>query len=282
MVKGDTGPDRQQLQDQPAVVVRGLGFGYAREATPVFDDFDWTVARGEMWALIGPSGCGKTTLLYLLAGLRRPQAGQVLVGGYPVPRRRASTGLILQDHGLLPWATVRANAALGLRIGYLYRRKQGSENQPRPYPPHLPPQEVDGWLERLGIAHLAGKYPSQLSGGQRQRVAIARTLVLRPELLLMDEPFSALDTVIRRDLQDLVVGLQRELDITTIIVTHNVEEAAFLGKRILVLDHPPNRSAYVVDNGNAGSPGYRASTNYSGMMATLHARLDNATHQKQD
>ena len=250
---------------------------YAQEGAPVFDGFNWTVARGEMWALLGPSGCGKTTLLYLLAGLRQAQTGQILVGGYPVPRPRASTGLILQDHGLLPWATVRANAALGLRIGSLYRRKRAPENQPRPYPPHLPPQEVDRWLERLGIAHLSDKYPSQLSGGQRQRVAIARTLTLQPDLLLMDEPFSALDSVIRKDLQDLVVELQQELGITTIIVTHNVEEAAFLGRHILLLAQPPNRSAQPIDNAGAGAGAYRTSAAYAKMVSTLHARLGDAS-----
>ena len=205
-----------------------------------------------MWAVVGPSGCGKSTLLYLLAGLRRPQAGELCVGGHPVPRPRASTGLILQDHGLLPWATVRDNAALGLRIGQFYRNKQGAPDQPRPYPPLLPLTEVDPWLERLGIAHLGAKYPAQLSGGQRQRVAIARALALRPDLLLMDEPFSSLDTAIRHDLQRLVLSLQAELGLTTVIVTHSVDEAAFLGRRILLLRQPPNQTARVLDNPAAG------------------------------
>lgn len=259
---------------EPAVRVRGLVYRYAAEGTPVFDGFDWTVGRSEMWALIGPSGCGKTTLLYLLAGLRSPQSGQVLVGGAAVPRPRASTGLILQEHGLLPWATVRANATLGLRMGQLYRNKQAPAGRPRPYPPALALEEADRWLTRLGVAHLADKYPAQLSGGQRQRVAIARTLALRPDLLLMDEPFNALDPLIRRDLQDLVVELQAELGITTILVTHSVEEAAFLGRHILLLDQPPNRQARVIDNPGAGVMGFRATPAFAGMVQAIHAQLD--------
>lgn len=259
---------------QPAVSVRGLEYRYGTESAPVFSEFDWTVEQGEMWSLIGPSGCGKTTLLYLIAGLRQPQAGQVLVSGTVVPRPRASTGLILQEHGLLPWATVRANATLGLRMGRLYRNKQTNSDQPRPYPPALALEEADHWLERLGIAHLADKYPAQLSGGQRQRVAIARTLCLRPELLLMDEPFNALDPLIRRDLQDLMVELQAELGITIILVTHSVEEAAFLGRRILLLGHPPTQRAQSIDNPGAGAPGFRVTPSFAHMVQTIHTRLD--------
>ena len=250
-----------------AIRLTGLSFRYAQETTPVFEGFDWRVGHGEVWAVVGPSGCGKSTLLYLLAGLRRPQAGDLLVGGYPVPRPRASTGLILQDHGLLPWATVRDNATLGLRIGQFYRNKQGRADQPRPYPPLLPPAEADRWLERLGIAHLGAKYPAQLSGGQRQRVAIARALALRPDLLLMDEPFSSLDAAIRHDLQRLVLALQAELGLTTVIVTHSVDEAALLGRRILLLRQPPNHTALVLDNPAAGT------TADPGILAALRAHV---------
>jgi ABC-type nitrate/sulfonate/bicarbonate transport system ATPase subunit len=258
---------------QPIVTVRGLRFGYSGE-TPIFDDFAWSVQRGEMWAILGPSGCGKTTLLYLLSGLQQANAGTVLVDGLPTLRPRASTGLILQDHGLLPWSTVRANAALGLRIGKLYRNKEGTEGQARPYPPNLPPSEADTWLKRLAIDHLADKYPAQLSGGQRQRVAIARTLALRPNLLLMDEPFSALDVVIRENLQNLVAEIQSELGVTTIIVTHSVDEAAYLGRKILVLTRPPNRQTIVIRNPYAGRPDYRKSEAYQKTLTRLRQHLD--------
>jgi NitT/TauT family transport system ATP-binding protein len=215
------------------IEVDGLTFAY----TPghhVFDRFSWRVEAGEAWAVIGPSGCGKTTLLYLLAGL----------------------GLILQDYGLLPWATVRENAALGLRLRKFY----GPDGR------HAPANEVVGiiaervsfWLERLGIESVADKYLSQISGGQRQRAAIARTLVLRPDLLLMDEPFASLDAPTREDLQNLTVELRAEQKLTTIIVTHNIEDAAFLGERILVLARPPHREPVVVENLAAGQADYRA------------------------
>jgi NitT/TauT family transport system ATP-binding protein len=255
------------------VQIRDLTFRYHAGETPVFEDFSWTVAAGERWTIIGPSGGGKTTLLYLLSGLQQPESGEVVVEGAPVPRPRASTGLILQNHGLLPWATVRQNATLGLRIGRFYRNKQGPPGQPRPYPPALPLDEADAWLERLGVAHLRDKYPSQLSGGQQQRVAIARTLALQPNLLLMDEPFSALDAVIREDLQDLVLSLQRDLGITTILVTHSVQEAAILGGRILALGQPPNQVADVVENPQSGAPDFRDSTAYLEIARRLRKKL---------
>jgi ABC-type nitrate/sulfonate/bicarbonate transport system ATPase subunit len=243
------------------IEVCDLTFAYA-SGYPVFDRFSWCVEAGEAWAVIGPSGCGKTTLLYLLAGLRQPTEGRsvepsypIRIAGKPLVRPRPTTGLILQDYGLLPWATVRENAALGLRLRKFY----GPDGR------HAPANEIVGivaervnlWLERLGIAFIADKYPGQISGGQRQRTAIARTLVLRPDLLLMDEPFASLDAPTREDLQNLTVELQREHKLTTVIVTHNIEDAAFLGERILVLAHPPHRELVVVENPSAGTPGYR-------------------------
>lgn len=259
---------------RPAAEINDLCFAYVPGAARVFDGFSWTVQPAETWAIIGSSGCGKSTLLYLLAGLRQPTAGTVLVGGYPVPRPRASTGLILQNHGLLPWATVWENAALGVRIGRQYARKTTPPGEPRPYPPVLPVEAVDGWLERLGIAALRDKYPGQISGGQQQRVAIARTLVLSPSLLLLDEPFSALDALTREDLQDLLVALHRETGVTTILVTHNVEEAAATSEKILVLGSPPNRRAMIVVNPAAGTPGYRATPEFLHVTSELRARLN--------
>jgi NitT/TauT family transport system ATP-binding protein len=236
------------------IQVQDLTFTYPN-GTTIFRGFSWSVERGEAWAVIGPSGCGKSTLLYLLAGLRQPSAGQVLIDSQHLSRPRPRTGLILQDYGLLPWATVQDNAALGLRIRGFYG----------PDGVHTPPDEqlddrqarVDHWLKRLGIHHVAQQYPHQISGGQRQRTAIARTLILRPDLLLMDEPFGALDALTREDLQNLTLELRAEQGLTTVIVTHNIEEAVFMGEKILVLGQPPNRQAEVVYNPEAGSAGYR-------------------------
>ncbi len=249
-----------------------LTFAYPGQ-TPIFRDFTWHVAPGEMWAVIGPSGCGKSTLLYLLAGLRQPTAGSLRVAGAEVTRPRARTGLILQEYGLLPWATVWENAALGLRLGRFYAGKQINDPA-RPYPPpDITPHSVDAWLRRLGIDGLRHAYPSQISGGQRQRTAIARTLVLQPDVLLMDEPFSSLDALTREDLQDLVAELAAETGLTTVLVTHNIEEAAFLGRRILVLDQPPTTRPCVIDNDAAARSGYRQQPAYWQKCAELRAAL---------
>lgn len=253
--------------------VDNLTFRYGDQQPPVFEDFSWRVEAGEMWAVLGPSGCGKSTLLYLLAGLRPPTNGEIRVEGSVLARPRASTGLILQSHGLMPWATVWENAALGARIGHFYKWKRTDADEVRPYPPPLPLADVDRWLARLGLADLRDKYPSQLSGGQGQRVAIARTLVLRPRLLLMDEPFSALDAVTRGDLQRLVLSLQQELKMTSIIVTHSIEEAALLGRRILVLHRPPNRTPQIVENPQAGAADYRQHEAFHAVIERLQGLL---------
>lgn len=260
----------------PMIQFTDLTFAYG-EAAPVFRGFTWAVATGEAWAIIGMSGCGKSTLLYLAAGLRQPQAGSVLVDGQPVPRPRASTGLVLQDYGLLPWATVWENVVLPLRMGQFYRRKGGAGDVMRPYPrPDILPAQVDRWLERLGIAELRDKYPAQISGGQRQRTAIARSLLQQPKLLLLDEPFSSLDAVTREDLQRLTLELRQETGVTTVVVTHTIEEAAFLGPRILVLKQPPNTIARIIENPAADSPGYRGQPAYWQKCAELRSALDEA------
>jgi ABC-type nitrate/sulfonate/bicarbonate transport system ATPase subunit len=255
------------------VEIDALTFAYPDQAS-VFDRFAWAAGTGEAWSVIGPSGCGKSTLLYIIAGLRKPQAGCVRVAGEPVPRPRASTGLVLQDYGLLPWATVWENVALVMRLGRFYRGKQYADDGPRPYPRgDIQPEQVDRWLARLGIAELRNKYPSQISGGQRQRTAIARSLLQQPDLLLMDEPFSSLDALTREDLQRLTVELRQETGVTTIVVTHIIEEAAYLGQRILVLGRPPNTVARVVENPGAGEVSYRGQPGFWQRCAELRELL---------
>jgi NitT/TauT family transport system ATP-binding protein len=238
------------------ITITNLTFTYPSGVT-VFEDFSWHVARGEAWAVIGASGCGKSTLLMLVAGLHPPTAGAILVNGQPLERPRPRTGLILQDYGLLPWATVRENAALGLRI----RRFYGPDGKHTPSDEDLSglSERVDDWLKRLNIASVAHQYPSHISGGQRQRTAIARTLALQPDLLLMDEPFGALDAMTRENLQTLTLELHVEHGLTTVIVTHNIEEAVTMGHEILVLGQPPHRRPKIVENRAAGQPGYRTS-----------------------
>jgi ABC-type nitrate/sulfonate/bicarbonate transport system ATPase subunit len=259
---------------RPMVEVSDLTFGYAG-GTPVFAGFSWRAQMGEAWAVIGPSGCGKSTLLYLVAGLRQPSDGRLTVDSQPVIRPRASIGLVLQDYGLLPWATVWDNVALPMRMGQFYRNKGGASDTPRPYPrPDISPDQVGHWLDRLGIADLRDKFPSQISGGQRQRTAIARSLLQQPSLLLMDEPFSSLDALTREDLQRLTVELRRETSLTTVIVTHIIEEAVFLGQRILVLGKTPNTVAHVIENPAARSADYRGQPAYWAKCVELRESLN--------
>jgi ABC-type nitrate/sulfonate/bicarbonate transport system ATPase subunit len=267
------------------VEVRDLTFYYgderrrgaASDLRAIFDGFSWRVGSGEAWAIIGPSGCGKSTLLYLIAGLRKPRGGEILVDAQPVPRPRASTGLVLQDYGLLPWTTIWENVALPMRLGRFYRSKGDDGDPVRPYPrPDIPPEQVDYWLARLGIADQRAKYPAQLSGGQRQRAAIARSLLQQPNLLLMDEPFSSLDAVTREDLQLLTAELRAETGVTTLVVTHTIEEAAFLGRRILVLSRPPSTRPRVVDNPGAGDSAYRGQPAFWDKVAELRGLLADA------
>ncbi len=243
--------------------VNSLTFGYPHTA-PIFQDFNWDVQRGETWAILGSSGCGKTTLLYLLAGLRLPTKGIIEIDGERLLRPRPRSGLIIQDYGLLPWATVRENAGLGLQVRDFYG--EDGKHTPMNFQPE---NDVDYWLEKLGLVEVADKYPAQISGGQRQRTAIARTLALSPDLLLMDEPFSSLDAITREDLQHLTLSLCREQALTLVIVTHAIEEAIALGSKILLLDSSPR----IFENPHAGEMEHRNSREYRELYELLRGEM---------
>jgi NitT/TauT family transport system ATP-binding protein len=236
------------------VTYRGVG-----QEVRALESVDLSVTDGEPIAVIGPSGCGKSTLLLAVAGLLEPTAGNVRVDGEIVGSTRLTTALILQDFGLLPWKTVFHNAALGLEIRGVSR----AETRAR----------ATAALEQVGIADFARAYPGELSGGMRQRLALARALALDADLLLMDEPLSALDALTREVLQRLLLDLWRERGHTQIIVTHSIEEAVYLGRRIVVLSPRPATVARIVDNSRMGDEGYRDTDEYYAHCAELRALL---------
>jgi len=241
-------------------------------STPVFQNFDWQVERGERWSVLGPSGCGKSTLLFLLAGLQMPMGGQILIAGRNQTGPRPQTGLILQDYGLLPWATARKNVKLGLDVRRFYG--PDGKHTPQDFDIDLHEERVDIWIDRLGLSPHCDKYPAQLSGGQRQRVAIARTMALKPDLLLMDEPFSSLDAPTRADLQDQTFELSEEQALTLVIVTHSIEEAAVMGEKILLLSQPPNHQRIVILNPQAGEQNFRETATYFELCRRLRREME--------
>ncbi|MBC8353430.1 MAG: ABC transporter ATP-binding protein [Planctomycetes bacterium] len=206
-------------------------------ATQVLDKITLSVGRGEFVSLLGPSGCGKSTLLRLIAGLVEPSHGQLTVGGQPARRfRQTSNGisLVFQEPRLLPWRNVTRNIALPLELSRVDRADQQAF--------------IEASLELIGLGPQdAAKYPRMLSGGMRMRVALARALVTKPSVLLLDEPFSALDELLRQQLNEELLRIWRERAPTTVFVTHNVSEAIFLSQRVVVMADHPGRIKATVD-----------------------------------
>ncbi len=248
------------------VKVENLGVTYrgANAVVPAIRDISFSMKRGSTCAVIGPSGCGKTTLLYVLAGLHRDYNGRVEIAGAAVRPSRLETALILQDYGLLPWKTVLQNVALGLEVRGVPKERRAAVCA-----------EV---LRYQNLLDLKDLYPSQLSGGQRQRVAIARALAVQPDLLLMDEPFSSLDALTRERLQDNLLEVWSENRMTIVIVTHNIEEAVYLGQKIIVLSPRPAVLAAEVENRGVGTPGWRSSREFFRLCTRLRGMLVKEDH----
>ncbi|WP_235910238.1 ABC transporter ATP-binding protein [Deinococcus kurensis] len=218
----------RDLAADAAVSVRGVRKSFRSPGgaeTRVLDDIDLDIRRGEFFSLLGPSGCGKTTLLRILAGFESPDAGAVLIGGQDmtgVPPHRRDVNTVFQSYALFPHMTVQDNVAFGLRM--------------KGVPAAQVRERVMTALERVRIADFAARRPDQLSGGQRQRVALARAIVNEPQVLLLDEPLSALDLKLRKELQVELANLQETLGMTFVFVTHDQEEALVMSDRIAVMN----------------------------------------------
>ena len=230
------------LAAPPAVRAAGLDVGYPASAGGVhvvLTGLDLEVREGEFLTIIGPSGCGKSTLLRVIADLLNPAAGSLEVfGDTPASaRRRRDIGFVFQDSTLLPWRTVMENLRLPDQVGRRARAGRAERDGP---------SAID-LLRMLGLEGRDESYPHQLSGGQRQRVAIARALLSRPRILLMDEPFGALDEITRDRLNEELLALWQATKMTILFVTHSIMEAAYLGERVLVLASNPGRLREVED-----------------------------------
>lgn len=235
--------------------VRGLCVRYGHEAA--IDGLDLDLEPGRSYALVGPSGCGKTTLLYTLAGILKPDEGTVEVGGQALEGIRPGTGLVTQRNTLLPWKTVRQNVALGL--------SSRGVDKAQAYARTL------DILSELGLAAHADKYPAQLSGGQAQRVSLARTLITSPDILLMDEPTSQLDQMTKEDVQDLILRLYKRRPVLSVLVTHSIEEAAFLGSRVFIMRAGAIVAAF--DNPHFGDESARMSEEFYRLVMELRRSL---------
>jgi NitT/TauT family transport system ATP-binding protein len=223
-------------EQTPAVELRAVSKSFAarRGAVVALQDIDLTIARGEFVSLIGPSGCGKSTLLRIIADLLQPSAGAVRVNGKPARRARLDQdyGIAFQQAGLLDWRTVLANIELPLELHGVDRAKRRAR--------------ATELIELVGLAEFAKHRPPQLSGGMQQRVAIARALAERPALLLMDEPFGALDEMTRERMQNELVRIAGETGAAVVFVTHSIPEAVFLSDRVAVMSARPGQIADIV------------------------------------
>lgn len=226
----------EALKKRPVVLsVKNLYRTFECQAGTVtaLKDVSFDVYRREFMCVIGPSGCGKSTLIRILAGLESSSDGQVLLDGNPVTGPGPDRGMVFQSYTLFPWLTVKQNVMFGPRMS----GKRGTSAE----------SEARQWIDLVGLSKFENNYPHQLSGGMKQRVAIARALANRPRILLMDEPFGALDAQTRCQMQSYLLQIWRNLDITILFITHDLDEAAFLADRILVLKANPGEVNEIIE-----------------------------------
>jgi len=234
-----------------------IRYGRGLDAVEAVEDVSFRLEDGGSLALIGPSGCGKTTLLFGIAGLLRANEGSIAVDGTPVMSTRREIALILQNAGLLPWKTVWQNANLSLVLRHEYPEKTAEEV-----------------LCDLRLHHVHNRFPAELSEGMKRRVGIARALSMSPSVMLMDEPLASLDTLTRERIQDLFLALWKAHRFSLVLVTHDIEEAAFLGQTIAVLTERPAQIKEIVDNPGMGDTSYRTTAGFRETLGTLREVLE--------
>ncbi|MFE3260423.1 ABC transporter ATP-binding protein [Nocardia sp. NPDC059091] len=241
-----------------------------QESFTALADISVDVRDGEFLVLVGPSGSGKSTLLDLLGGLGKPTSGQILLDGAPVAGPGLDRGIVFQQYALLPWRTARANIEFGLEAKGIRRRERR--------------EIAEHYLELVGLAGFGNRYPHELSGGMKQRVAIARSLAFDPEVLLMDEPFAALDAQTRESLQDELLRIWRATGKTVLFITHGIDEAVYLGQRVAVLTSRPGRIKAVVDIDldRAGDPDIRSSERFRELRHHVWSLLHDEVARAQD
>jgi NitT/TauT family transport system ATP-binding protein len=217
------------MAEIPIIDIKGVSkiFQLQDQTIQALSDANITIRKGEFVCLIGASGCGKSTLLRIMAGFERPSSGEALMWGKPIEEPEPSRGMVFQDYALFPWLSVRDN----IGFGPVARGLSAGEVK----------ATVDKFIELVGLQKFATAYPHQLSGGMKQRVAIARVLANDAELVLMDEPFGALDAMTRERLQDELLEIWQRTGLTVVFVTHSVEEAIFLAGRVVVMTPGPGR-----------------------------------------
>lgn len=237
------------------------------------DDVSLEVRAGEFLVLVGPSGCGKSTLLDVLAGLTQPSSGRVLIDGKPITGPARDRGVVFQQYALFPWLTALDNVAFGLEIAGLGRSERRAK--------------AAAYLDLVGLSAFAKHYPHEMSGGMKQRVAIARSLAYEPEVLLMDEPFAALDAQTRETLQEELVDIWRRTGKTIVFITHGIDEAVVLGQRVAVMTSRPGRIKQIVDipeSLHAGTPDVRSLPQFGALRheiwSLLHDEVAAARQQR--
>lgn len=213
------------------------------------EKIDFIANSDDICAIIGPSGCGKSTLLNVLSGIITKYEGQVLLNGEELNPHLHKIGFIPQNFGLLPWKTVEENCLLSFKI-----RKETITDEVM--------QRLSEMMKKLNIDHLKTRYPNELSGGQKQRVSMVRSFLMQPDLLLMDEAFSALDAIIKEEAQELFLDIWNENKINTFFVTHSIEEALYMGKKIIIMSNTPGQIVEIIENPLFNQSNFRQHPNY--------------------